>query len=963
MNLNSSASGGTGTLSYTWATPNTAPISGQNPAITSVPLAAAGTYTLTVKDINNCIATGTNTTTVIINPAPALITGVPYAVITGASVQLSDGTPGGFWSETSSSIAIVNGSGVVTGVTPGTAAINYTTPGCPATTATITVIPAGVLCQGTTITLSDNVTGGTWSSSNVSAATVLSPSSGVIKGLLTGNSIITHAATGGYSRTYAVTVNPLTQITGNSTVCGGQTLTLYNTTVTGSTWASDNNILASVSPTGVVTGGSGTIGGTVGIYYITPVGCVASKTITVNPSVPITGIRTTCTGLTTTLANGVAGGTWSSSNAGYATVTGTGVVSGVAAGTPIISYSLPGGCLSTAQITVNPATPITGGTASMCGGQTSTFYNSTTGGAWSTANTSLATVTTTGIVTAGYSTTASAVNIVYTTNLGCVITKSLTVNAAQPITGLAAVCTGQTLALSNSIAGGTWSSSNVGYATVTNTGLVSVIGTGSPVISYSLPAGCITVASVTVRPMTVITGSAVICNGQTVTLANATGGGVWSSGNTTIATVSASGIVTPVALTGTVTVTYTANGCAESKVETVSPSSPITGASVVCQGQTATLSNSIAGGAWSSANLSNATVTGTGVVSILGTASPIISYTLPSGCVSVTTLTVSPLSPISGNSVVCGGQALPLYDGTTGGVWSSTNTSVATVSASGVVNPLYTMSTNTVGITYTGVGCSVSKTVTVNPNMPVTGTTTVCALQTTALANAIPSGNWSSSNPGYATVTAGTGVVSGVSAGSPLIISYTSPSGCISLASITVNPLSVITGSTTACTGRTIQLYNGTTGGGTWSTSTSAVATISASGLLSATISGAANVIFTTPLGCITNKTITVAACREADSTTGISTVITGIDNLILFPNPNKGTFNIKGALATEEDAEVSIEITDMLGQLVYRNTFTAHNGNINEQLQLVNTIANSMYLVNIRSGASQKVFHIVIER
>ena len=85
--------------------------------------------------------------------------------------------------------------------------------------------------------------------------------------------------------------------------------------------------------------------------------------------------------------------------------------------------------------------------------------------------------------------------------------------------------------------------------------------------------------------------------------------------------------------------------------------------------------------------------------------------------------------------------------------------------------------------------------------------------------------------------------------------------------------------------------------------------------------------------------------------------------NVQLVPNPNKGTFNLKGTLATTVDEEVTIEVTDMLGQVIYSSKVAAHNGELNEKIQLSNTIANGMYLLNLRSASDNAVFHMVIEQ
>ncbi|NMH26523.1 fibronectin type III domain-containing protein, partial [Flavobacterium silvaticum] len=80
--------------------------------------------------------------------------------------------------------------------------------------------------------------------------------------------------------------------------------------------------------------------------------------ITISPVVePITGPSTVCTGSTITLATASSAGTWSTSDSGIATVTG-GFVTGVAAGTATISYTITENGCTTSQsktVTVSPA--------------------------------------------------------------------------------------------------------------------------------------------------------------------------------------------------------------------------------------------------------------------------------------------------------------------------------------------------------------------------------------------------------------------------------------------------------------------------------------------------------------------------------------------------------------------------------------------------------------------------------
>jgi len=80
-------------------------------------------------------------------------------------------------------------------------------------------------------------------------------------------------------------------------------------------------------------------------------------------------------------------------------------------------------------------------------------------------------------------------------------------------------------------------------------------------------------------------------------------------------------------------------------------------------------------------------------------------------------------------------------------------------------------------------------------------------------------------------------------------------------------------------------------------------------------------------------------------------------------PNPNKGIFTVKGSLGTAVDQEVSFEVTNMLGQVIYTSKVMSHNGEISTTIQLGTNLANGMYIPNMRSESENKVFHIVIEQ
>jgi uncharacterized protein YjdB len=419
----------------------------------------------------------------------------------------------------------------------------------------------GPVCVGSTITVASGTAGGTYSSSNVALATVVA-GTGVVTGVGAGNPVITYTLGTGCFTTATITVNPSpSAITGSGTVCTGSTTALTQS-VAGGTWSSSNTLVATVGTTGVVTG---VTAGNPTITYTLPAGCFALFPMTVNTTPPAnTGTAVVCTGLTTTLANGTGGGTWTSSNTGEATiVAGTGVATGVAAGFPTITYTVPSGCFVTTNLTVNISPASIAGASSVCVGATTTLTNSSGGGAWTSSNTLLATVGAgTGVVSG---VAAGSPTITYTLPNACFAVQPMTVNPnPAAISGTFTVCTGSTTTLADATAGGTWSSSNTGLATVVaGTGVVTGVSSGVPTISYTLPTSCYAVQSVTVNTTpSANTGSTSVCVGATTTLSNSTAGGTWTSSNVAVATVgSGTGVVTGVAA-GSANITYTVpSGC------------------------------------------------------------------------------------------------------------------------------------------------------------------------------------------------------------------------------------------------------------------------------------------------------------------------------------------------------------------------------------------------------------------
>ena len=978
------ASGGGGATIYFQGTTS----GGTSTAIASASqvVTTSGTYYFRAMSASGCWGAEGSTSVVI----PVINGGTTICLGTSSTLSLAGAT--GTWSSSNPSIASVNATtGIVTGVANGVATITATAVSGCVITAVVTVqatAPAitgpGVVCLGQKITLASTGLGGIWSSGSPTIATV--GTTGIVSGIAAGlRASITYSINASCKSIFSVSVTALSPITGSSSVCLGQTITLGDAT-TGGTWSSSSSSISIGSVNGVVTGASA---GTALISYTLPSGCITTTTVNVKVLSGISGPLSVCVGQNITLSDADAGGTWSSGSPTIATVGAlTGIVTGVAGAlNATITYTLGSGCHDTARITVNKLTPIvTAG--SVCQGLTATVTDATLGGAWSTSSSSIATISSGGVVTG---VNAGIVTISYILPTGCTSTANMFVNPVAAIVGPNHVCQGQSITLSDPAGAGTWSSSAPTVATIGTTGVVLGIAANLATnITYTFCTGCKTIATVSVNPLTPTSGPTTVCDGQTIILTNATTGGLWSSSNTSMATAgSTTGIITGVGV-GSAIISYTLpTGCKSAYQVDELLLAPITGSTTVCQGQNVTLNNAVGGGLWYSPTPSIASIgSSSGIVSgVSGSHSIMISYTLSNGCRATTSLSVVAVPVVSAitgpGSVSISGTPVYLSDVTAGGLWSSSNTSVAgVVPASGMVTGI---TTGSVFISYTvtnSASCSafVTRNITVGA-APAPHITTakdvvnICIGSSVTLNNQVKGGEWSCNDgAGVIYVDPQTGIVTGIAAGRAMV-SYTTISGVntsIVITTVVVNPLPdevliKANPGTSVVTGQRVALTAAIMNGGTnpaYQWYVNKVAVPGANNYSYASSNYADGDVVTCTIGS-TSGCGTHAVSGSVVISVGTLSVkpVAGDDRFALLPNPNKGDFKLSGSLLKTTNANVIIEITDMLGQQVYVGRAMAKNGKLDEHFNLGGNLANGMYILNLRAGDESAVFHFVVEQ
>ncbi|PQJ11666.1 hypothetical protein CJD36_007680 [Flavipsychrobacter stenotrophus] len=442
--------------------------------------------------------------------------------------------------------------------------------------------------------------------------------------------------------------------------------------------------------------------------------------VTVNPlpvAGTISGGSSVCIGASFTLTASVSGGTWSASNA-HATVSG-GIVSGIIAGIDTISYSVTNSCgtaTATQAVTIDPipaAGPLAGASA-VCVGGTITLTGASTGGSWSTPS---ADATVVGGAVTGVA--GGVATISYITSGTCgmdTATMNITIDTGivtpAGITGTDTMCAGAMTTLSNTSAGGVWTSTSLGA--ITSAGILTADSatSGADTVIYSLTNGCGTGSvshTVFINPLPfagVITGFDSVCAGSTITLTTTGTGGVWSSNIPEFAAVDATGHVIG-GLNGTSVIRYTVtNACgtasATHTVRVNIPAQPIIGDASICQLALSMFIDAVGGGTWSSSDFLTVAILGGNAVGLqLGTAT--ITYTVSNACGTTSaTLDVEVIDCANGvNEVAANNTQLSLSPNPNTGAFTiqlpssaSANANVVITNVLGAKVKEFTMNTN-----------------------------------------------------------------------------------------------------------------------------------------------------------------------------------------------------------------------------------------------------------------------------
>jgi enoyl-CoA hydratase/carnithine racemase len=834
----------------------------------------SGSYSVTITNANGCSANSAATVVTVNAPpaTPAITASGPTTFCAGGSVTLT--APGGYtylwtggWttqsisvgSSGSYSVTVRDANGCSSASTPIVVTVMAAPPA-----PMIDVTPSGMICEGTTATLTAPAGYSYLWSNGATTQSITSSTTGSFNVTVTNaNGCSATSQYTAYVSVFPVPPVPVLTPSGPTTFCSGGSVTL--TAPTGYTnyiWSDGNNIWVngSGSPANAITVFSS------GSYTVQARGdnfCYSTSAptvVTVNSAPPVPAI--TASGPTAFCAGGSVTLT-ASSAASYLWSTGATTASIVAStsGSYTVTVTNASGCSSTSAPTIvtakaNPTAAITvGGPTTFCaGGNVTLTASSGTSYLWSTGATTASIVAST---SGSYSVTVTGANGCSATSSPTVVTVNANPTASITAGGPTTFCAGGSVTLTAS------SGSSYLWSNGATTSSIVASTSGSYTVTVTNANGCSTASSptavtVNANPTASITagGPTTFCAGGSVTLTASSGSSyLWSTGATTSSIVASS--------SGNYTVAVTnANGCSTTSSTAVTvnanPTASITagGPTTFCAGGSVTLTAS----SGTSYLWSTGATTASIVVSASGSYS--VTVTNASGCSTTSSPTVvtanaNPTASITagGPTTFCAGGNVTLTASSGVSYLWSTGATTASIIAS---------ASGSYSVTVTNAnGCSAASSPTVvtanaNPTASITagGPTTFCSGGSVTLT--------ASSGSSYLWSTGATTSSIVASTSGSYTVTVTNANGCSTTSSptavtVNANPTATITagGPTTFCAGGNVTLTASSGTSYLWSTGATTSSIV-------ASTSGSYTVTVTNASGCSTTSSPTVVTANAS---------------------------------------------------------------------------------------------------
>jgi sugar lactone lactonase YvrE len=98
-------------------------------------------------------------------------------------------------------------------------------------------------------------------------------------------------------------------------------------------------------------------------------------------------------------------------------------------------------------------------------------------------------------------------------------------------------------------------------------------------------------------------------------------------------------------------------------------------------------------------------------------------------------------------------------------------------------------------------------------------------------------------------------------------------------------------------------------------------------------------------------------------STSNIPEPVNKEHQFSLFPDPNSGNFKLSGTLNSTKPELIDVSINDGTGKRIYKNTFMAPYGIINEPINLDKGLSDGIYMMQINEDGETSVIRFVIKQ
>jgi hypothetical protein len=116
----------------------------------------------------------------------------------------------------------------------------------------------------------------------------------------------------------------------------------------------------------------------------------------------------------------------------------------------------------------------------------------------------------------------------------------------------------------------------------------------------------------------------------------------------------------------------------------------------------------------------------------------------------------------------------------------------------------------------------------------------------------------------------------------------------------------------------------------------------------------------TSTMGCAVPATV-ASNSLTVHTNVGVSSIVGAVDNISLFPNPNTGSFSVKGDLG-QATGDIRLEVVNTIGQVMYSTTLDGQNNILDHTINMPEAPAG-VYILRLIVGDDTRLFRFAVVR